>query len=238
MYEADGGRLMRSTGIATAALALSAVLLQVARADESALREAVSLPAAAMWLDYKAPGLILAVVRGNDAVVLGFGETAPSSGVVPDGRTIVRIGSIAKAFAGQLLADLASAGTVRLADPTHAIFRSSSCPRLRDSRSRSSTSRHTLPGCRVKSPASRLRTAIRSHTFRGRTTKHTSRRRRLRARPEQPPPTRTSASACSAALWRARAASPTRRCCRSASPVRSECPTPCCGSTTSSKSAS
>jgi D-alanyl-D-alanine-carboxypeptidase/D-alanyl-D-alanine-endopeptidase len=44
-----------------------------------------------MWLDYKATGLILAVVRGPDAVVL--------------------------AFAGQLLADLASTGTVRLADP-------------------------------------------------------------------------------------------------------------------------
>jgi serine-type D-Ala-D-Ala carboxypeptidase/endopeptidase len=108
---------MRSTIIVTVVLALTATLLPAARADERALREALSLPGAAMWLDYKAPGLILAVVRGPDAVVLGFGETAPSSGVVPDGRTIVRIGSIAKAFAGQLLADLASAGTVRLADP-------------------------------------------------------------------------------------------------------------------------
>ena len=108
---------MRAATIITAVLALSATLLQAARADERALREAISLPGAAMWLDYKAPGLILAVVRGPDAAVLGFGEAAPGSGVAPDGRTIVRIGSIAKAFAGQLLADLASAGTVRLADP-------------------------------------------------------------------------------------------------------------------------
>jgi serine-type D-Ala-D-Ala carboxypeptidase/endopeptidase len=56
-------------------------------------------------------------VRGPDAVVLGFGETTPGSGLAPDGRTIVRIGSIAKAFAGQLLADLASEAKVRLADP-------------------------------------------------------------------------------------------------------------------------
>src|SRR4051794_9675463 len=102
---------------AATVMAFGAMLLHEAQADEGALRGAVSLPAAAMWLDYKAPGLILAVVRGSDAVVLGFGETAPGSGVAPDGRTIVRIGSIAKAFAGQLLADLANEGKVRLADP-------------------------------------------------------------------------------------------------------------------------
>src|SRR3954470_7185919 len=51
---------MRAATIITAVLALSATLLQAARADERALREALSLPGAAMWLDYKAPGLILA----------------------------------------------------------------------------------------------------------------------------------------------------------------------------------
>jgi CubicO group peptidase (beta-lactamase class C family) len=77
----------------------------------------MSLPAAAMWLDYKAPGFVLAAVRGTDAVALGFGETAAGFGVEPSGRKIVRIGSIAKVFAGQLLADLANGGKVRLADP-------------------------------------------------------------------------------------------------------------------------
>jgi serine-type D-Ala-D-Ala carboxypeptidase/endopeptidase len=108
---------MRSTISVTAVVALSATLLQPVRADERALRQAVSLPAAAMWLDYKAPGYLLAVVRATDAVVLGFGETAAGSGVEPNGRTIVRVGSIAKVFAGQLLADLANGGKVRLADP-------------------------------------------------------------------------------------------------------------------------
>jgi D-alanyl-D-alanine-carboxypeptidase/D-alanyl-D-alanine-endopeptidase len=67
-----------------------------------------------MWLDYKAPGLVLAVVRGADAVVLG--ETTKGSGVEPDGRTLLRTGSIAKAFAGHLLASLATDGRARLAD--------------------------------------------------------------------------------------------------------------------------
>jgi D-alanyl-D-alanine-carboxypeptidase/D-alanyl-D-alanine-endopeptidase len=87
------------------------------RADEAALADAVGLTGAAMWLDFKSPGLVLAVVSGPDAVVLGFGETAQGSKVEPNGRTALRIGSVSKAFAGQLLASLAPDGTVRPADP-------------------------------------------------------------------------------------------------------------------------
>src|ERR687894_1739714 len=87
------------------------------RADEAALADAVGLTGAAMWLDFKAPGLVLAVVRGPDAVVLGFGETAQGSKVEPNGRTVLRIGSVAKVFAGQLLASLVADRTVRLAHP-------------------------------------------------------------------------------------------------------------------------
>ncbi len=57
------------------------------------------------------------MVRGSDAVVLGFGETAKGSGIEPNGGTLLRIGSISKAFAGHLLASLAAEGRVRLADP-------------------------------------------------------------------------------------------------------------------------
>ena len=87
-----------------------------ARADEASLRDAVGLTAAAMWLSYKSPGLVLAVVRGEDEVVLGFGETAKGSKLEPDGRTLLRIGSVSKAFAGELLASLAAEGKVKLAD--------------------------------------------------------------------------------------------------------------------------
>ena len=94
-----------------------ALALATLRAEEAALADAVGLTGAAMWLDFKSPGLVLAVVRGPDAVVLGFGETAQGSKVEPNGRTMVRIGSVSKAFAGQLLASLVADGTVRLADP-------------------------------------------------------------------------------------------------------------------------
>jgi serine-type D-Ala-D-Ala carboxypeptidase/endopeptidase len=87
------------------------------RADEASLRDAVELTAAAMWYSYKSPGLVLAVVRGGDTVVLGFGETAKGSKLEPNGRTLLRIGSISKAFAGELLASLVAEGRARLADP-------------------------------------------------------------------------------------------------------------------------
>jgi len=86
------------------------------RADEASLREAVELQATVMWLDYKSPGLVLAVVRGPDAAVLGFGETAKNSKTEPNGRSVLRIGSISKVFAGQLLASLAADGRLRLGD--------------------------------------------------------------------------------------------------------------------------
>src|SRR6476619_5825741 len=202
---------MRSAVLATTVMAFGAMLLHEAKADEGALRGAVSLPAAAMWLDYKAPGLILAVVRGNDAAVLGFGETAPGSGVAPDGRTIVRIGSIAKAFAGQLLADLASEGKVRLADPAQRYLPEFKLPEAGGRAITLIVWPRTPLGCLARSRVSRLRTAIRSSPFLGRTTKCTSQPRRSRVRRERPPPTRTSGSACSAARWRGPAASPMRR---------------------------
>jgi D-alanyl-D-alanine-carboxypeptidase/D-alanyl-D-alanine-endopeptidase len=110
-------QLVRVFVVAVAFGTAAATTAGAARADEANLRDAVQLTATAMWLDYKAPGLVLAVVRGADAVVLGFGETAKGSGVEPDGRTLLRIGSISKAFAGHLLAGLVADGRARLADP-------------------------------------------------------------------------------------------------------------------------
>ncbi|SFV17198.1 D-alanyl-D-alanine-carboxypeptidase / D-alanyl-D-alanine-endopeptidase [Methylobacterium sp. 174MFSha1.1] len=88
-----------------------------AAAADLALREAAALAGMAMYLDSGAPGLVLAVLRGDESLVLGFGETAPGSGIEPDGRSIVRLGSVSKVFATDLLASLAAGGRVGLADP-------------------------------------------------------------------------------------------------------------------------
>src|SRR5256886_1168060 len=88
-----------------------------ARAADIVLKDAASMAGAVMWLSSGAPGLVLAVVRGEESIVLGYGETRPGSKVEPDGRSIVRMGSIAKVMAGQVLATMAADGTVKLVDP-------------------------------------------------------------------------------------------------------------------------
>lgn len=87
------------------------------RADDLALRDAASFAGVEMFLNSRAPGLVLAVVAGDESVVLGYGETAPGNGIEPDGRSIVRIGSLSKVFTGDLLASMAAAGKVGLDDP-------------------------------------------------------------------------------------------------------------------------
>jgi D-alanyl-D-alanine-carboxypeptidase/D-alanyl-D-alanine-endopeptidase len=49
--------------------------------------------------------------------VAGFGERAGPGSPAPDGDTIMRIGSITKAFTGDVLAHMAAKGTVALTDP-------------------------------------------------------------------------------------------------------------------------
>lgn len=98
------------------AIALAA-RAQRAEAEDLALRDAASMAGVGMFLNARAPGLILAVVRGEDSVIAGYGEVVPGSGKEPDGRSIVRVGSVSKVFATDLLAAMAAAGQVALDAP-------------------------------------------------------------------------------------------------------------------------
>jgi len=88
-----------------------------ARANDIVLKDAASMSGAVTWLSSGAPGLVLAVVRGDESIVLGFGETRPGSKVEPDGRSILRMGSIAKVMTGHVLASMAADGTLKLVHP-------------------------------------------------------------------------------------------------------------------------
>lgn len=61
--------------------------------------------------------MVLVEVRGQETAVTGYGETAPGSGVRPDANTVVRLCSLSKIFAGDLLMRLNAEGKVRLDDP-------------------------------------------------------------------------------------------------------------------------
>ena len=108
---------IKSVLLATVLVAGTALASNNSRADDLVLKEAASMMGTVLWLSSGAPGLVLAVVRGDEALVLGFGETRPGSKVEPDGRSILRMGSIAKVMAGHVLASMAADGTVKLTDP-------------------------------------------------------------------------------------------------------------------------
>src|SRR5262245_58428641 len=99
-----------------AALALAA-LPPAAHAEDLALNEAANFAAASMWLNAGRPAMVIAVVRGNDVYVEGLGETHPGSGVEPNGQSIVRIGSLSKVLAGDVLAGMVADKKVSLTAP-------------------------------------------------------------------------------------------------------------------------
>lgn len=88
-----------------------------ASATDLALQDSVSMAGMQLYLNSGAPGLIIAVVRGDEIVIQGYGETAPGNGIEPDKNSIFRIASVSKVFATDVLASLAAKGKLKLTDP-------------------------------------------------------------------------------------------------------------------------
>ena len=88
-----------------------------ARAGQAELDEAVGFAGQVLFLAVKTPALVIGVVRNGQTSIQGFGRRADGTTRRADGDTLFRIGSITKAFTGQVLASLAADGVVSLADP-------------------------------------------------------------------------------------------------------------------------
>jgi serine-type D-Ala-D-Ala carboxypeptidase/endopeptidase len=88
-----------------------------ARAAESELDEAVDFTGQILFVASKVPALLIGVVKNGRTAIHGYGRKAEGPGAEPDGDTVFRIGSITKAFTGQVLASLAADGVVSLTDP-------------------------------------------------------------------------------------------------------------------------
>lgn len=86
-------------------------------AEDLALKDAVSMAGMQLFLNSGAPGLIIAVVQGDNSIIQAYGETAPGSNVEPDAHSVFRIASVSKVFAGDVLAALAAKGKLKLTDP-------------------------------------------------------------------------------------------------------------------------
>lgn len=88
-----------------------------ARTEDPLLTQAVNFAGAIAWLGSGAPGMVIAAVKDGETAFAGFGETVQGSGKEPAADTILRIGSISKAFCGDALGSLAAEGELALTDP-------------------------------------------------------------------------------------------------------------------------
>lgn len=94
-----------------AALCLSLLSLP-ALAGKEAHEEAVS----AMFAESGALGMVVVTVQGGQIHVYGRGETRPGSGQLPDGQSLVRIGSGSQVLTAEVLARLVEDGKLKLDD--------------------------------------------------------------------------------------------------------------------------
>jgi hypothetical protein len=78
----------------------SSVVLPGAQRRTIRFREAVEFTGAVIFFEHKVPGLVIGAVRNGERAVAGFGEIAKGSGVVPDSKTIFRIGHGERDFYG------------------------------------------------------------------------------------------------------------------------------------------
>jgi D-alanyl-D-alanine-carboxypeptidase/D-alanyl-D-alanine-endopeptidase len=83
----------------------------------SDLAREASGPMRGLFADSGAGGMVVTVVRGDDAVIQGYGRMGPGDPRAPDGTTLVRLDSISKLLASELLAKLAAAHRLELTDP-------------------------------------------------------------------------------------------------------------------------
>jgi D-alanyl-D-alanine-carboxypeptidase/D-alanyl-D-alanine-endopeptidase len=88
-----------------------------ARASQALLDESVGFAGQILFLSLKVPALVLGAVRDGQTSIQGFGRRADDVSEAPGADTLFRIGSVTKAFTGQVLASLAADGVVSLADP-------------------------------------------------------------------------------------------------------------------------
>jgi len=118
--EEPGRRLQGQTGRATiAALAVAGFAwtsMGTAQADPL-LDEMVEFTGQIFFIESKVPAVVIGAVRNGEVSVRGFGERSGPGSAPPDGDTLLRLGSITKAFTGEMLAHLTADNTVQLTQP-------------------------------------------------------------------------------------------------------------------------
>lgn len=99
-----------------AVLGLTLLLATPPAHADSVLQESIGLVGPAMWIVSGAPGMVLVVMRGDDTVIEGYGETAKGNKHEPDAHSLFHLASITKVFTTEVLGSLVADGQVRLTD--------------------------------------------------------------------------------------------------------------------------
>lgn len=81
------------------------------------LDEMVEFAGGVLYTEHKLPALVIGVVNNGEISIQGFGERAGKGSKEPDGDTMIRIGSITKAFNGEVLAHLVAENVVQFTEP-------------------------------------------------------------------------------------------------------------------------
>ena len=111
------GERRRRVGTAAVVAGLAAGLAATpARAEDPVLSEVVGFAGTIAFLGMDVPGLIIAAWHDGETAFAGLGETARGSGVAPDADTLMRVGSVSKAFCGTTLASMVADGEIGLTD--------------------------------------------------------------------------------------------------------------------------
>jgi D-alanyl-D-alanine-carboxypeptidase/D-alanyl-D-alanine-endopeptidase len=98
------------------------VLATQTRANDKLLEEVLQFTGTVFFLETKVPALVIGAVRNGESAVVGYGRARAGSDQAPNGKTLLRIGSITKPFTGAVLASLVAEGKLKLGDPLQQVL--------------------------------------------------------------------------------------------------------------------
>ena len=96
---------------------LAIVTSTSAVAAASPLEQTIASASIALFANSGAPGMVITGVHGDTLLIQGYGETQKGNHQQPDANSLLRVGSISKVLATDLMVKLAEEGKLKLSDP-------------------------------------------------------------------------------------------------------------------------
>lgn len=99
-------------------LALAGLLAaSYANAGKLTIEQQIAGKSAQIFHETNPPGMVMVVIQDGRVTYHAYGETAKGNHISPTPDSLLRVGSMSKILASELLVKLADKGTLRLTDP-------------------------------------------------------------------------------------------------------------------------